>query len=323
MADKTSSSHIKANRSLTRSLSQTAASHSFRDNNHSTALLAGMYRSFQGQQYCDITLEAEGQEIRGHKIVLSAYSPYFEALFDFKTREEIATDHVSLPNISMVMLQSLLEFAYTGQVDINGDNVQDLLVAANFLNIQSVQKGCCDFMFTNMDSTNCLSIMNFAGIVGCADLHQQAKEHAVLHFNDLMEEDDFLDCPTHLLLEIIQVETLCVPDNTVLIPSPARQEEIICDALLKNIKHNLEERQSILPEVLKTVRLPLLTSAGLRHVEKCVAQMGMSEVCAEIFLDARDVHNPDGRIESGMPTWAKPREGTCRFSYTELQLVTI
>jgi len=43
-------------------------------------------------------------------------------------------------------LESLVNYAYNGKVQIDSDNVQTLLVAASFLHLQAVKEACCDFL---------------------------------------------------------------------------------------------------------------------------------------------------------------------------------
>ncbi len=71
---------------------------------------------------------------------------------------------------------------HTGEVLINGENVQDLLITSNFLNVLSVQKACCDFIKANLDVFNCLDVYIFADIQGCGELRADSKLFITQHF---------------------------------------------------------------------------------------------------------------------------------------------
>ena len=43
-------------------------------------------------------------------------------------------------------LEALVNFAYSGKVQISADNVQSLLIGANFLNLYEVKESCCEFI---------------------------------------------------------------------------------------------------------------------------------------------------------------------------------
>jgi len=43
-------------------------------------------------------------------------------------------------------LEALINFAYSGRIQIDTTNVQLLLVGSSFLHLQVVKDACCDFM---------------------------------------------------------------------------------------------------------------------------------------------------------------------------------
>lgn len=50
-------------------------------NNHQTNLLSVFDQLLHAETFTDVTLAVEGQSLKAHKMVLSACSPYFQALF--------------------------------------------------------------------------------------------------------------------------------------------------------------------------------------------------------------------------------------------------
>ena len=49
-----------------------------------------------------------------------------------------------------------MDFFYSGEIDISENNVQELLPVACLLQVQSVQKACCDFLERQLSTENCL-----------------------------------------------------------------------------------------------------------------------------------------------------------------------
>lgn len=43
-------------------------------------------------------------------------------------------------------LEAMVNFAYSGELDVTTDNVQSLLVCSNFLQLAAVKDACCDFL---------------------------------------------------------------------------------------------------------------------------------------------------------------------------------
>lgn len=72
-------------------------------------------------------------------------------------------DIVELHDIEAQSLKQLIDFAYTGEIDITEENVQVLLPASSLLQIQSVREACCKFLLRQLHPSNCLGIRSFAG----------------------------------------------------------------------------------------------------------------------------------------------------------------
>ena len=50
---------------------------------HKALLFDDLIRSFGEEEFTDITLMAEGKEIKAHRLIISAYSPYLKVSYDF------------------------------------------------------------------------------------------------------------------------------------------------------------------------------------------------------------------------------------------------
>jgi len=73
--------------------------------------------------FCDIKLETDdGQIIFGHKVVLASASPYFHAMFT--NFAESNKDLVVLRQIDSTAIQLLIDFVYSGEIEITEKNVQ-------------------------------------------------------------------------------------------------------------------------------------------------------------------------------------------------------
>jgi hypothetical protein len=60
------------------------------------------------------------------------------------------------------VLKQILDYAYTGQVGINRDNVYDLIVASDYLSVLCLREVCCDFLKETLDVETCVGVMHFA-----------------------------------------------------------------------------------------------------------------------------------------------------------------
>lgn len=83
----------------------------------------------------DVTIMCIGGSLRAHRIILSTCSNYFLKLFlSVDTKRPI----ISLPEVHVSTMQSLLKFIYTGEVEAQEDQIEFLLQAAKMLEISGL-----------------------------------------------------------------------------------------------------------------------------------------------------------------------------------------
>lgn len=84
-------------------------------NNHQSNLLSVFDQLLHDESFVDVTLAVEGQLLKAHKMVLSACSPYFQALFiNHPDKHPI----VILKDVPYADMRSLLDFMYRGEVSV-------------------------------------------------------------------------------------------------------------------------------------------------------------------------------------------------------------
>lgn len=82
---------------------------------------------------CDLTLVTrEGKELMAHSNVLSAVSPFFHKLLQSDMKESHERI-VRLEEISGSVMEDVLNFTYTGTVEVTEENAEELIVVANYL----------------------------------------------------------------------------------------------------------------------------------------------------------------------------------------------
>lgn len=91
------------------------------------------------QVFVDVTLSCEGgQQLRAHKVVLAACSPYFQAVLQ---NNPCKHPIVILPrDVAFADLRAIIEFVYRGEIDVAQEQINSLLAAADTLKI----KGLCE-----------------------------------------------------------------------------------------------------------------------------------------------------------------------------------
>ena len=179
----------------------------FREPSHSQSVLDGLNDLRSEGQFCDVVIVVDGQEFPVHKSVLAAASSYFKAMFTCNLAESNLAK-VPINGVEPGIIKQLLDYAYSSEITISKDNVQNLLSAANLLEMLPVRDACCQFLDRHMDETNCLGIQSFAEAHSCCELQQKARHFALKHFTDLIKGEEFEAIPQSQLIDLIGSDEL-------------------------------------------------------------------------------------------------------------------
>ncbi|XP_060534638.1 longitudinals lacking protein, isoforms A/B/D/L-like isoform X3 [Cylas formicarius] len=104
-------------------------------NNHQSTLVAVFDTLLENGTLVDCTLAAEGKFLNAHKVVLSACSPYFEALL---SRHYDKHPILILKDVKFQELKAMMDYMYRGEVNISQDQLAALLKAAESLQIKGL-----------------------------------------------------------------------------------------------------------------------------------------------------------------------------------------
>ena len=235
--------------------------------------------SQRGQNYlCDITLVArEGKEFKAHKNVLSAANPFFVKLLQSEMKEK-EEGVIRFEDISELILADVLEFIYTGSVEINETNATDLIVAAEYLLIEGLKTKSGRFLEQQqMTSSNCISTLNFAEKYRCEELVINSTKFMLENFASVAESEEFLS------LKAEELETWISNDEIRL-----SAEEDVLKIILNWIEHDKSERKDKFKKLFGQVRLGLLSRDSLLTV--VTHELVRQDLdCLTKVLDAIDV----------------------------------
>jgi len=89
----------------------------------------------QSEDFFDVTLACEDNQIRAHKLVLSAASDFFKHILK-KNRHE--NPLIYLTGVKFFDLMAILDFIYTGETEVREDNLENLLSTASKLKVKGL-----------------------------------------------------------------------------------------------------------------------------------------------------------------------------------------
>ena len=228
------------------------------------------------RELCDVLLLVGSRKIWAHRVILSACSPYFHAMFTGELQESRQKE-VVIKDIDEHAMDLLVEFAYTSQIVVEESNVQVLLPAACLLQMTEIQDVCCEFLKRQLDPSNCLGIRAFADTHSCQDLLHFADKFTQDRFQEVIESEEFLLLPINQLIDIISSDELNV-----------RSEEQVYNAIISWVKFNVADRRQHLALVLNHVRLSQLTAKFLVGTVGSDLLVKSDESCRDLVDEAKN-----------------------------------
>lgn len=114
--------------------------------NHPTALLHKANQMRLAGTLCDVVIMVDTQEFHAHRTVLACTSKMFEILF------HRSSQHYTLDFLSPKTFQQILEYAYTATLQAKVEDLDDLLYAAEILEIEYLEEQCLKILETIQSS---------------------------------------------------------------------------------------------------------------------------------------------------------------------------
>ncbi|XP_078572542.1 kelch-like protein 20 isoform X2 [Branchiostoma floridae x Branchiostoma japonicum] len=196
----------------------------------------------------DVVLEVEGRRFPCHRLVLSAASPYFRAMFTSDMAES-RQKTVVLQDLDAGVFGEILSYIYSGTLHVSLDKVQPLYQAADLLQLDYVRDICSSYMAMNVEHSTCVDLYNFADVFSVGIVLRRCVEWIDINFTEFSFSEEFCSLSVNQLTEIISHGELDVKEETT-----------VWEAVVRWVQHSREDRLHHLPSILPYIRFNLLTS---------------------------------------------------------------
>ncbi|XP_035671804.1 16S rRNA endonuclease CdiA-like [Branchiostoma floridae] len=140
------------------------------------SLLCRLNQMRNDGELCDVTIIVEDQQFRCHRMVLAAFSSYFQSLFDVLNRKGfVVAVSVRLSdgdkNLKASAFAQLLDYLYTGSIRVTKQSAANIMHAANgrYFNFEEVKQACTKLLQntgTTADNGTCTIVQNSGTLAG-------------------------------------------------------------------------------------------------------------------------------------------------------------
>ena len=190
----------------------------------------------RNEYLCDVILEVgsgdDQASLKAHKNVLCAASPFFYNALNTEMKEK-KEGVIRFKDTSKALMEEVLEYLYTGHVDISDKNAYELMAVADYLLIPSLKLVSSKFIEQTLCISNCIMAYYSSMKYQCAELQQGVRRFIFANFMAVTETEDFQN------LSVKQVEEWIASDEIVL-----KGEEEVFIAILRWIEKNAGREQS-------------------------------------------------------------------------------
>ncbi|CAF4315818.1 unnamed protein product [Rotaria sp. Silwood2] len=226
-------------------------------------------------EYCDVILRTDDQHLfKVHRAILCSCSSFFRALFTNGMNE--TTDHiVDIHDINGDIMNLIIDYVYTREIKLNENNIYEILPAANQLQVLELFFLCENYLYEKLNPENVLGIREFASFFYCKKLCQQTEVYLLTNFTEIsIKSEEYLELHIEQIIDILNSDELNV-----------KSEEAVFDAVIRWIDYKVDERKKNIVDLLKCVRLGLLTTNFFIEKVKCHPYIINNEACKPLVID--------------------------------------
>ncbi|KAM9344083.1 kelch-like protein 41a [Pholidichthys leucotaenia] len=224
----------------------------------STLLQDGLKELLNENKLIDCILKVGDRNIPCHRLIMAACSPYFRELFFSEDGKEVDGKEVVLDNLDPNIMEAIVNYMYSAEIDINDNNVQDILAVANRFQIPSVFTVSVNYLQKKLSKKSCLAIYRLGLMLNCARLAMAARDYVADHFESISKDEDFLELAPPELFAIIGADSLNV-----------EREELVFESLMRWVRKDKDKRAKSLDEAFEYIRFRLLPEKYFKEkVEK-------------------------------------------------------
>ena len=225
----------------------------------------------------DALIFIQCDSIPANKLVLSCCSSFFEQRFQsgqFELNEDHTAAIVEVDLSDDGILRELVDYMYSGSIEIDDSNVVRVLSIASYLKMNDVIEFCSEFLKGVISIDNALVILH-AAANGTTSLQSVATEYLLTHFNQIKDTTVFKE----LEIEDLKSCLLKLKQNYA-------DHSAIYLSIINWTKCDMISRMINFPDLLHFVDFSKLSSDFLTEIVCNEDLIFYNDTCSNLVIDA-------------------------------------
>ncbi|KAK0060369.1 ring canal kelch [Biomphalaria pfeifferi] len=180
------------------------------------AVVKGIQAQMERCPFHDVIVTVEGREFKCHRLMLSATSDYFQAMFQSGMKEDLERK-VEVKGISAEVFQLIIESVYYARDILTIDNVSNVWHAANQLQIDYLLQACEMIQLKRLSKDSSVDIYINAKLLNSKQLMDQSWSVIIQEFDYLRKLEDILYLDFEDMKNLVSDDNLWVPSEDVVV----------------------------------------------------------------------------------------------------------
>ena len=225
---------------------------------------------YKDRELHDVVLSAGGARVAAHRVILAAASPHLRTLFGC----EMADSREVALQVDSRALEKIVDFAYTGEIELARSTVVAIIQAANLLQVTAVEAAAVEFLADRLDPRNCFTAMalglHMSESAAGRELHDRSVAFMCESFGPVVSDPAFLAAEAEAVASLIDRDDVDAA------------EEKVFGAVVRWVQADEGARVGELDRLLPLVRFPMMESTGGAAAEPLFAE---HRLCAELLAE--------------------------------------
>jgi hypothetical protein len=231
----------------------------------------------------DITLIFGDTRFPCHKFQLATSSEYFRAMFNSGLKEGSAPE-VFIRNIDEFTAEVIVKYLYSGDLDINEANAQELLAAADMFLLHQAIEQIEQFLLERISPINCVEMINLSKLYHLRELERDSTQFICHNLKAAAEDEGFVTLAEEDFENILK--------NTDVMAG--NEEKFV--AIQKWVQR-LKKRKPKFAKLLNYVSFSSMSKDFLCNVVMLDENLRSNESCLQRFQNAMRLHMVPERVD--------------------------